>query len=566
MRDTLAVLCAAAALAGCQGIEGKIAEVTAPEVAGDWVRQDAPGTDPLILVLDPEGRFGVVGRPVCGTWEEEADQLVLSVPRVPAPQMDASRLVLREVTETILVLEGEDPFAGTYRRSEGRVGHLDVTALYPDKIPLPPDARVRIELLDISRADAPATLVAAIDVAGGGLVSPMRFHLHYLKAGIDPRMTYAVSARVSIGERVWMRTTSVFPALTRGAGEAVEIRLEGVPRPSGGTGRPPGALFLKVADGPADGAQDDGMPELPATFSGEHRAVSLWADGTFRLRERLGEEAAVTYDLGRWESHGDRLWLRGRGETPGDYRWQPGDRLQPVSPAGEPLGGAGGVLAPAPFDPLGGPAWMVGELVYFADAAVFTECRSGRRRAVAMEAGWPAAERAYLAARPGAGEPLLVGFVGRFVERPRMEGEGTQEVIRVEGFGGTWPGRRCELPGDAALRDTWWRPLVVDGRLARLPDTARRGPHLRLLPDGRVAGSGGCNMFSGSYEADERSLRFGGDMASTLMVCEGAVQAFEDRFFQAIRSTVRYALSGDRLDLFASDGRHLAHLQATWFD
>jgi hypothetical protein len=151
MRKMPAVLCAAIALAGCQSLEGTIAEVTAPETAGDWVRQAPPGVDPLVLVLDPEGRFGVVGRPVCGTWVEEAGQLVLSVPRIPAPQVDETRLAVREVTETTLELEGEAPFAGSYRRTEGRVGHLDVTAVYPDKIPLPPDARVRIELLDVSR-------------------------------------------------------------------------------------------------------------------------------------------------------------------------------------------------------------------------------------------------------------------------------------------------------------------------------------------------------------------------------------------------------------------------------
>jgi len=564
-----AVLCAAVALAGCQSLEGTIAEVTAPDTAGDWVRQATPGAEPLVLVLDPEGRFGVVGRPVCGTWEEEAGQLVLSVPRIPAPQVDETRLAVREVTETTLVLEGEAPFAGSYRRTEGRVGHLDVTAVYPDKIPLPPDARVRIELLDVSRADAPATPVAAIDVAGGGLVSPMRFHLHYLTAEIDPRMTYAVAARVSIGERLWMRTTSMFPALTRGAGEAVEIRLEGVPRATGGVDQRPAARFRRVGDGqdgPDDGARDSGLLALPASFSGEGQAISLWPDGTFRLRERIGEGPGATYDLGRWESHGDRLFLRGQAEAPRDYRWQPGDRLQPVTPAGEPVGEAGDVLAPAPFDPIRGPTWMLGELVYFADAAVFRECRTGRRRPVTMEGAWLAVERAYLSGRPATGEPLLVGFIGRFVERPRMEGEGTAEVIRVEGFGGTWPGRGCALPGDVALRDTWWRPLVIDGSLVRLPDPVRRAPHLRLLAEGRVAGSGGCNMFAGSYEADDRSLGFGGDMASTLMVCKPPVQGLEDAFFSAIRQTARYMVSGDRLDLFAADGRHLAHLQATWFD
>jgi uncharacterized lipoprotein YbaY/heat shock protein HslJ/uncharacterized lipoprotein NlpE involved in copper resistance len=565
-----ATIAAAVVLTACQGIqdiEETIAEVSAGEIAGVWSAQGPGDAGSTVLVLDGNGRFGVLGEATAGSWEARDGGLVLSVARIPTSRIEATRLEIRELDGSVLRLEGDSPLAGSYRRADGMVGHLEVTARYPDKIALPPDAVVRIELMDVSRADAPSVLVAAVEAAGGGLVSPMRFHLHYPRSAIDPRMSYSVAASVSIGQRLWMRTTRHTAALTRGAGDKVELTLEGV-RESG-PGGPPASTFRPVAAQatPGDAGRREGL-RLPATFAGAGITFTLWSDGTFRLRESVGqaERGYARYDLGRWEASGGRLWLRGRAEAPRDYRWLPGGGLEPVRPDGTPVPGTT-TLGQTGLDPVEGPLWMTGELVYFADAPTFRECLSGRQHPVAMEGGWIDLERAYLARRPGPGQALLVGVTGRFVQRLPMEGEGTREFLRVEGFGGTWPESGCPgRRGEATLRNTRWQPLVIDGRLLPALPQPHRTAHVRLLPDGRVAGSGGCNMFTGSVTADEGSISFGADMASTLMACREPVQALEQAFFSVLERARRYRISGDRLDLFGAGGEHLAHLQATYLD
>jgi copper homeostasis protein (lipoprotein) len=85
-----------------------------------------------------------------------------------------------------------------------------------------------------------------------------------------------------------------------------------------------------------------------------------------------------------------------------------------------------------------------GELRYLADAASFTECLTGRRYPVAFEADWPSAERAYLAAVAEPGGPLHATFEGLLVERPKMDGEGTEPTLVVTRFIGVWPNQGCE--------------------------------------------------------------------------------------------------------------------------
>lgn len=89
---------------------------------------------------------------------------------------------------------------------------------------LPPEAMLEVELLDVSRADAPATVIAARRYRIEAL--PAIIKLPYDDVGIDPRMSYVVSAKVRAGETVLLRTTTAYPAITRDAPERPEITLE----------------------------------------------------------------------------------------------------------------------------------------------------------------------------------------------------------------------------------------------------------------------------------------------------------------------------------------------------
>ena len=91
----------------------------------------------------------------------------------------------------------------------------------------------------------------------------------------------------------------------------------------------------------------------------------------------------------------------------------------------------------------GGAAPFRGLFAYMADAALFTECGTGRSFPVAMEGDYLALERAYLQAGETAGQAQLVTLDGRFDHRPKMEGEGRQVTLVVERFDGIWPEEDC---------------------------------------------------------------------------------------------------------------------------
>jgi putative lipoprotein len=110
---------------------------------------------------------------------------------------------------------------------------LDGTATYRQRTPLPPDAILEVELRDISRADAPAPLLSAIAVKPTGQV-PIPFSMTYDENMIDERHTYAVSARIRVGDAVTFRSTEAHLVLTRGNPSRIEVMMDMMP-PAGET-------------------------------------------------------------------------------------------------------------------------------------------------------------------------------------------------------------------------------------------------------------------------------------------------------------------------------------------
>ena len=90
------------------------------------------------------------------------------------------------------------------------------------------------------------------------------------------------------------------------------------------------------------------------------------------------------------------------------------------------------------------PLVMRGMYRYMADAALFTECRTGRSFPVALEGDNRTLERAYLKVRKTPGEALLVTLEGRIVQRMPMEGPGPVPTLLPEKFIGVSPEEQCE--------------------------------------------------------------------------------------------------------------------------
>lgn len=103
------------------------------------------------------------------------------------------------------------------------------TATYRERIALPADAELIVQLLDISLADAPSTVIAEQRIAPVRV--PASFTLSYDPAQIDQRHSYAVSARVERGGRQLFVTDTRHPVLTQGGGSTVDIVMTRVRSP-----------------------------------------------------------------------------------------------------------------------------------------------------------------------------------------------------------------------------------------------------------------------------------------------------------------------------------------------
>jgi putative lipoprotein len=101
------------------------------------------------------------------------------------------------------------------------------TATYLQRMMLLPGSTLEVTLEDVSRADAPADIIATYRADDPG-APPFAFELEYDPADIDDRMTYAVRATIRREGKLLMTTTQMYPVLTRGAGSQVELLLQQV--------------------------------------------------------------------------------------------------------------------------------------------------------------------------------------------------------------------------------------------------------------------------------------------------------------------------------------------------
>jgi uncharacterized lipoprotein NlpE involved in copper resistance len=89
------------------------------------------------------------------------------------------------------------------------------------------------------------------------------------------------------------------------------------------------------------------------------------------------------------------------------------------------------------------PVRFRGDFVYFADAAVFTDCASGKRWPVVMGGDYLALERAYMQWRSAPQAPLLANFDGRLEVREPMEGPAREHMV-IDRFVSVEPDTTCE--------------------------------------------------------------------------------------------------------------------------
>jgi putative lipoprotein len=99
------------------------------------------------------------------------------------------------------------------------------TVTYRERIALDPAAEVVVQLLDVSRMDAPSTVLAEQRIKANGKQVPFAYELKVDAARIDPRMRYAVSARISRCEQLLFINDTQYSVLTQGGATSADLVL-----------------------------------------------------------------------------------------------------------------------------------------------------------------------------------------------------------------------------------------------------------------------------------------------------------------------------------------------------
>jgi putative lipoprotein len=109
------------------------------------------------------------------------------------------------------------------------LGRIDGSVNSSERIALPDDVMLTVELLDVSKADANAARLARLSLPGGGRQLPLLFELPYYLADIQPSHRYSVRATLTRTGGEFLYTTGQPAAvLTQGAGKQVQLVLQQV--------------------------------------------------------------------------------------------------------------------------------------------------------------------------------------------------------------------------------------------------------------------------------------------------------------------------------------------------
>lgn len=138
---------------------------------------------------------------------QQEQRMLDALGAVHGARFDGADLVLADVTgDELLRLRRRTPLA-----------ELTGTVFYRERIALGPGHELTVELQDVSRADAPADVLARTTRAIVGQV-PLPFTLEYRPDDVDPRAAVVVRATITApdGTLAWT-TTDALPVLTNGA-------------------------------------------------------------------------------------------------------------------------------------------------------------------------------------------------------------------------------------------------------------------------------------------------------------------------------------------------------------
>ncbi len=128
------------------------------------------------------------------------------------------------------------------------------------------------------------------------------------------------------------------------------------------------------------------------------------------------------------------------------------------------------------------------------------------------------------------------------------------DTLRIGYNNGTLRFTRVEPEADRVLEGTPWQlTTFVSGETTR---SLLAGTSITAtFENGRVAGSAGCNSYSGTYTTQNNTLTVGSDIITTKKACAPDVMQQEQDFLDALVATTSYEIDGEQLTLVYPTGK-----------
>lgn len=180
------------------------------------------------------------------------------------------------------------------------------TATYRERMALPPGAVLEVSLQDVSRPDAPADVIGTARQENIGQ-PPFRFEIPYDPGRIEASHTYSVRARITHEGRQLFTTDQVYPVITQGRGQTVDVMLRRISAvSSGGSATQEGAPIentywkvMGIGDDTVTVAEGQREPHFVLRLSSH----------------QVGGYAGCNTILGKYELKGDELSFPGVAST-----------------------------------------------------------------------------------------------------------------------------------------------------------------------------------------------------------------------------------------------------------
>lgn len=474
------------------------------DISGVWVDEEG-----AIYCLDEDGSLGLPGQTALSgiSWRLNRESLQLVSLDAPGSEPAVRTLTLKSSSSRSMNLLDRDGHQETWTRSNVKVGRLEGRLFYRERLALPPEFTLDVQLYPLRGGSRP--LAMTLKPTRNGDLS---FRVYYLSQTVTPDVR--LSAALLLGAEVLFFTES-----------DQEISLKSRPE-----------VLLRQAE---PGERQLAALKIPAHYRGKmphpqkgEVELFLEAHGMALLRSPEG------LALGTWlEKERNRVIEIARGE-------QPPLRLTRNSEGGDlALSGFYDsrtlTLSPArdmslPKDAL----FLEGELRRVDGKTVFAECASLRDLPVDTSSkGY-----AQLNALAGKGDATVI--LEGSLRKGRLD---VQKVFQVLKGGVCSTGQYASAP----LVGTYWRLRELHGKpVQAFPGQSE--PHLIFADKGKASGSDGCNNFFMNWERSGQELDFS-EGGATLRLCPHGEEQARD-MHSMFSEVTSWNISGSKLELRSPKG------------